>query len=78
MPDDIVIGDNKFPNPKNVQVKADTDPPDNPAPTSVKMDVSNPVAAQIIPKSHPLQNVAARPKTARHPLGSKVLKVSDN
>ena len=89
MPDDIYLGVKQIPNPKNIQVKSDTDAPDHEDDGSyAKMDMSN--APLTPPKMdnrlsqstltpHPLEKHVARAKTVRHQLGQHVpITVSEN
>lgn len=72
--DDIVLGAKQFPNPDNLKVKADTDPPDTRDRLTVKMDTSNPTAMPV--EQHPIDKhfgSSKRPgRGYRHPVGGQV------
>lgn len=79
MADDIVLGAKQLPNPDNVKPKLDTEPPDIVPLAGAKMDISNPVAADLSGKQHPIEKHFSRSKP-RHPLGRGIPKgvISDN
>lgn len=60
-------------NPDNVRPKLDTEGPDTETPTGATFHADNPPAADLSgPKPHPMDLHTAKPKSVRHPLGSRL------
>jgi hypothetical protein len=80
MAEDIVLGAKQFPDPGNIKIKEDTDPPDMKDTPTIKMNTSNP--PRMMAEPHLLEQhfgSSKRPgRGYRHPVGGKVPPVTEN